>query len=302
MSVDYINLSMEPPSLRRTQSLASVSSITMPIDCDYTDYEPIDMIAHGMSIIKIIIDSAQTKKQTKLEKSAKCIRRIFKELDKRETQRQQETEEQNRRLNNLENALIKHEYAEQALKNDLDQYKQMLNSKLQDLPTKTQIKEIIQESTQELMNIKSCNLSLPPPETAQQANLQETSKSQESQGEQCSRGCSLSPGIDRVHLRTIIVRGSHERIKSKQIKEDFTKAQFFTAHPIERTIYKQYHLEVVCKTPTAAEKIKRELQKNQKLNKHLVFLTKTAHTEKMILLKAPPEYTEEHKTIHSKEI
>lgn len=298
MSVDNINPNMESSSLRRSlrrsQSLASVSSLTMPIDCDYTDHEPIDIIAHGMSIIKIIIESAPAKKQSKLEKSAKCIRKIFKELDKRETQRQQEVEEQNRRMNNLENALIKHEYAEQALKNDLEQYKQILNGKLQDLPTKTQIKELIQESTQELINIKSGSLSLPPPEAEHQPNLQETSESQDNRRDHSRRGRSPSPGIDRIHLRTLIVRGIHQRIKSKQIKEDFTKAKFFTAHPIERTIYKQYHLEVVCKTPTAAEKIKRELQTNQKLNKHLVFLTKTAHTEKMILLKAPPEYSEEH--------
>lgn len=168
MSMDDINLSMEPPSLRRTQSLASVSSVNMPIDCDYTEYEPMDIIAHGMAIIKVIIDSAKAKQQSKLEKSTRRIRRIFKELDRRESARQQETEEQKRRMDNLENALIKHEYAEQALKNDLDQCKQLLYSKLKNLPTTKQIKEIIQDSTQELLNIKDGNLSLPPPVIAQQ--------------------------------------------------------------------------------------------------------------------------------------
>lgn len=288
---------MAPPmtsSLKRTFSNSSIAST--PSEYNFTDCGTTVIIEHGTTLIENLIAAAQNKQQVKLEKKFKTIRRVFKELEYKEAENQKEIHRLMNHITTLENKLKKHENAEEVLKSDLENMKHSISDRIHQLPTLTDLQDSIRQVITEMSCSQKGDLNPPPPEATPVARDNQERKAATQSHTPKQRSRSPSPGIDRIYKRTLIIKGVRNKTSSKDIQLILTKGQITTANAVEKILHKQFHVEVICKNQDSADRLKREMQKNQTLNRDLTFTTKTAHKEKMILLSVPSQYEESNIT------
>lgn len=161
--------------------------------------------------------------------------------------------------------------------------------KLENLPTINDVEDIVNKSTttpsQEQATSHNQEI-LTAPRTTSQRETQE--------GRQRPR--SPSPGLNRLHKRTIVIKGATTKITSREIQHTLNRYKTCTAITIEKIIPKKHHIEIVCKNTEEAEILKKEMQGSRILNETLAFITKQAHTEKMRIFNVPQSIDKEDVT------
>lgn len=238
---------MPPPTskLRKSRSTSSITSLLA--ECDLGEYSVTDIIGLGLSTIRGMIESAQSRQLLKQEKKCKTIKRVLKELERREESKQAEAEGMSHHIADLEGKLERYEESFAALKKELNHLKNGIAIMLEQLSTIQYMQAIIQKISEETTNDKSENHNHPHQEASgESASVPNSAPESSPKPRSTTRDRSHSPEPDRPHLRTLIVKGAGTRITNKEIQSLFTQAKYTTAHPIDKVLNRQYHLEIIC--------------------------------------------------------
>lgn len=269
------------PSLTRSDSMQSLLSQAPQIDKDLTTMSPPEIIDLGKTIMHDLIKSAAKKKNNPLKLRFESVFDIFEELEKRASASYKDLDTLTSNVIELEAKLTSHVQIEHELRAHLAALNQQIKDRIDRLPTLSEVAELINNSSAPNSSFQEDNTQ------ATSAANTEPGTSQRTTSAPRNRERSPSPGIDRIHKRTIIIKGAGEKLASKEIQQTLTKYKACTGVTVSRITHKRFHIEVVCSTREGAVILKRDMQRDKILNRTLSFTEKSAPAEKLRIFNAP---------------
>lgn len=211
-------------------------------------------------------------------------------MEKQEEEVQVALEKLNHKNEALKEKLLIHESVVKYLNSTIDHFKNNIHRRLHQIPKLDDIENTVYKALQAHFShgtIYTKSLTLSATRGGMSGQAESSNTSAPKIAKSCIKKHSKSSALDRICKRTLFVKGVKDS-KGRGIQSIIIRDRTCTAIPVDRVVIKPSHLEIICNIPDGASSFKRELQKNQVLNRDLVSSSKRSlHTCKSYLVYHP---------------